>query len=426
MSSSNGSAPDPPAWPVLDPAALYGLAGEVVHTIEPHTEADSAHVLMSLLTGFGAAVGSGPHALAGNAEHPARLFSVVVGATAKARKGTSWATVRRVLEAADPKFFATQVLGGWGSGEAVVDAVRDSRGAGDEGARDKRMLVQEGEFARFLRAAARDGSTLSMTARDAWDGVRLQARSRQSVTVATGHHIVILGHITVEELRARLTEVDMASGFANRFLFALGRRSQLLPEGGNLDDQDVHHLGAKVAGALERARKIGRVRRTEAAEERWAELYEQMAHDDPGGMVGALTCRDEPQCLRLSVVYALLDGARLVAPVHLEAAWALWRYCRDSAAYIFGDSLGDEVADRLLAALRLAGEAGLDQTAQHRALGGHVSSNRLKVAQQKLDERGLVVARTETTAGRPREVLCLAKEAKEAKKGRRRSGGSFA
>src|SRR5262249_48472021 len=31
---------DPHPWPVLHKAALYGIAGDVVHTLDPHTEAD--------------------------------------------------------------------------------------------------------------------------------------------------------------------------------------------------------------------------------------------------------------------------------------------------------------------------------------------------------------------------------------------------
>ena len=37
--------------------AFYGLAGEVVRTIEPHSEADPFGLLLSFLTLFGAAVG---------------------------------------------------------------------------------------------------------------------------------------------------------------------------------------------------------------------------------------------------------------------------------------------------------------------------------------------------------------------------------
>src|SRR5262245_11726126 len=41
------------AWPVLDKTAYYGLAGEVVATILPHTEADPAALLLQYLTCFG-------------------------------------------------------------------------------------------------------------------------------------------------------------------------------------------------------------------------------------------------------------------------------------------------------------------------------------------------------------------------------------
>ena len=89
-------------WPVLDPGALWGLAGDVVRTIEPHTEADPAGLLIDFLVSFGSAVGPAPHALADGSEHPARLNAVLVGQTSRARKGTSRAQIRRVLEVADP------------------------------------------------------------------------------------------------------------------------------------------------------------------------------------------------------------------------------------------------------------------------------------------------------------------------------------
>src|SRR5437016_1885477 len=77
-------------WPVLNPAALYGLPGEVVRTIEPESEADPVALLLSFLTVFGCLVGPDAHAVAGSAEHPARLFSVIVGDTSRARKGTAF------------------------------------------------------------------------------------------------------------------------------------------------------------------------------------------------------------------------------------------------------------------------------------------------------------------------------------------------
>jgi hypothetical protein len=50
-------------------------------------------------------------------------------------------------------------------------------------------------------------------------------------TAATGAIVSIIGHITTEELRAELTEVNTANGFGNRFLWPLVRRSKG-PSGG--------------------------------------------------------------------------------------------------------------------------------------------------------------------------------------------------
>src|SRR5438552_110268 len=46
-------------WPALNPAALYGLAGHVVETIYPTTEADRVGLLGSVLIQFGSIVGPG-------------------------------------------------------------------------------------------------------------------------------------------------------------------------------------------------------------------------------------------------------------------------------------------------------------------------------------------------------------------------------
>jgi hypothetical protein len=65
--------------------------------------------------------------------------------------------------------------------------------------------------------------------------------------------------------------------------------------------------------------------------------------------------------MRLACIYALLDDSFIIRRVHLEAALALWHYCEDSAKFVFGDSLGDRDADRLVAALAAA-PGGLSRT----------------------------------------------------------------
>src|SRR3712207_2966665 len=93
---------DAEPWPSLDPAALRGIAGEVVRTIEPHTESDPVAILATLLVMFGSVAGDGPHFIADGARHTARLFALLVGHTSKARKGSAYRQVRNVIERVDP------------------------------------------------------------------------------------------------------------------------------------------------------------------------------------------------------------------------------------------------------------------------------------------------------------------------------------
>jgi hypothetical protein len=90
------------AWPTLDRAALYGLAGRVVATIAEHTEADPVATLAHFLVGFGNLIGDGPHCLVEADRHPCRLNAVIVGDTSNGRKGTAWSTPRQILQALDP------------------------------------------------------------------------------------------------------------------------------------------------------------------------------------------------------------------------------------------------------------------------------------------------------------------------------------
>jgi hypothetical protein len=313
---SHGEEP----WPTLEEAALHGIAGRVVRTLDPHTEADPAGLLFSFLTAAGNIIGLGPHAIAEAMPHPARLFTVLVGQTSKARKGSALAQIRRLLDLVDQTWAAGCILPGLASGEALIAEVRDGTGDDDLGVADKRRLVEEPELARLLAVAGRQGSTLSHIIRDAWDGKRLKNRTKHDPLVASGAHISVVGHVTREELLRRLDDTEIANGFANRFLFALVRRSKKLPEGGNLDPAVLDDLAGQVGRAIERAYRVGTLIRSPDAKDLWAKAYEDLS-DGGEGLVGAVTARAEAQALRLSVAYAVLDGSPTIEVEHLEAAW---------------------------------------------------------------------------------------------------------
>ena len=65
-----------PPWPApLAKEAWHGLAGEAVRTMEPHTEADPAALLLDLLVSFGSMVGRHAYFVADGAWHH---FAVVM------------------------------------------------------------------------------------------------------------------------------------------------------------------------------------------------------------------------------------------------------------------------------------------------------------------------------------------------------------
>lgn len=404
------SAPPTETWPELDGAALHGLGGEVVAAIDPHTEADPVAVLTSFLAAFGNVVGLSPHVEGGATYHPARIFAALVGETSRARKGDSWAAVRRLMAQAVPEWAETRVQGGLSSGEGLISAVRDpveeterktgERRVVDAGVEDKRLLVVEPELGRTLRVMKRDGSTLSAVIRDAWDSGSLRVMTKTQLR-ATGAHVSILGHITEEELRRELDDTSLANGFANRFLWLAVRRSKRLPEPEPLDGPTVERLSARIAEAARFARACGAVPRDDEARKVWAEVYPGLTADRPG-MLGSILSRSEAHAVRLSLIYALLDQSSVVRREHLHAALAVIDYAEASTRHIFGDRLGDPVADAIVAALADGRE--LTRNALRDLFGHHGGSQRIAAALVDLAARGLVTAETRETGGRPAEV----------------------
>jgi hypothetical protein len=409
--------------PELDPAALYGLAGDVVRAIEPHTEADPAALLVDLLVYFGSIVGRTAHARVEADDHYLNEFAVIVGDTAKGRKDTARGRVAALFAALQPKWANNQQMSGLSSGEGLINAVRDPvqtwkeiRGPKgeppryemvitDPGIEDKRLLVCESEFASTLKVTGREGNTLSALLRQAWDGKTLRTLTRNSPLQATGAHISVLGHITVEELKRYLNETESANGFGNRFLWVYARRSKLLPDGGG--NPDVSGLLPFLQQAIDFASQSDVIGRDPAASRLWASVYGDLSAGEQG-LVGALTSRAEAHVLRLSVMYALLDCSASVRPEHLRAALAFWNYCQATVHYVFGDAVGDPIADRIIQALWSA-PAGLTRSELHHVFSKNLPVARLDAALGVLQSNGravrqVVPASSEDGLGRPAEI----------------------
>ena len=396
--------------PTLEQAALHGPAGTWAEAVQPFTEASVAGVLVSSLVAFGNAAGRSPYALVTATGHYVNEYALLVGPTATGRKGEAMNLGLRPVRLAD-EGWSGRVSRGFGSGEAIVDQVRDPvwgiDGSGeamctDAGSEDKRLLVHEDEFASVLAVAGRDGSTLSPLMRSAWDGARLENRTKARKLVATDAHVSVLAAITPDELVRRVVATEIANGFLNRFLLVAVRRTKHLsdprPIPGNVEGEYV--TAFRQALDFSRREGSGQMSRDDETRELWRHVYEHELSIDRYGLAGVACSRAEAHTLRLSILYALLDRSETVNRVHLEAALAVWRYCERSAQLVFGDRLGDPIADTIDDALQDADD-GLTRNEIRDLFSRNRTAAEIENALAVLLELGRVEVAQEETGGRP-------------------------
>lgn len=407
-------------WPVMAEEAYHGPLGEVVRGMEPNTEADPAGLVAVLLSLCGNVIGRGAYFRVEEDDHYCKINVVVVGETSKGRKGTALNRIRRLMKHTDEGWSESCVVTGLSSGEGVIHRLRDPVWGTtkdgedmlkDPGVEDKRLMLEEPEFASALTVMRREGNTLSMVARNLWDDRPLETLTKNSPERATETHGAIIGHVTKNELLRHLTEEKLGAGIANRFLFVMVRRSKVLPHGGNRDvfsDDLIRRLQEAVDFGKERREIVlsGEVEEGcgYSAKDFWEEVYPDLSSGKPG-LFGAVVSRAEAQVRRIATVYAVLDLSPQVRVPHLLAALAVWQYCEESALLIFGDRTGDALADEILEALKDAGEGGMTRSEISDLFGRNRRSGQLGAVLRGLKEQGRLRMEKERTGepGRPTE-----------------------
>jgi hypothetical protein len=415
--STNGRSPDGIAlpdgfeiWqqgvivrPEPAPEVFHGPIGEFSQKAGLQTQADPVAIHFQGLTLYGTCVGRMPHVMAGNDRHTAALHIIVVGRSAKGGKGTSYA-VARELTFLVCDAIRKRIMSGFGSGEALILELALDPETGKP-ADDERLVVFEVEFGALLAKCRREGSTMAATVRAAWDGVPLANRTKGGgKLIADKHHIGAIGHITADELRLRMSDIDIVGGTANRWLHIWANKRPMDGSLGNVPQSLLTEYAGLLAANLQKVHGTTEVRFTSDAEALWKGLARRVDADDPSGLLGHVIGRAVPQCLRLALVYALADGQRVIDVDHVRAASAAWDYSRATAALIYGESTGDRRADVLLAALREAGADGMDSTSCNRELNNRPGA--VKKARTLLETLGLAaVVKVPTGQGGTRQLM---------------------
>ena len=401
-------------WPVMDTSAFHGLAGDFVELASRNSEADPAALLATFLVRFGVECGNAPTLYVGDTKHKARLASVIVGNSSKARKGTSGKSVARLYESLErPARFSP---GPFSSGEGIIYAVRDAVKKWNErdkievvidpGVEDKRLFILDEEFSGAMANTKREGNTLSTVIRSAWDTGNLDPLTKTCKTTATGAHVGWVSHITLNELNSRLDTTEAFNGFANRILWICARRSKIVPWPEPMPDNEMNIIRGRMADALALTKgdDFYLLDWSDAAKDAWInQYYSNLTKDNPG-LVGCVINRAEAQVIRLAMIYCLLDSLTTISILHLEAALAFWNYCEQSARYIFHGRQADQVAQRILDELK---SGPMDGMALHRLFSNNVKKQRIEAALSELKAANMIESEIIQTGkpGRPTTLL---------------------
>lgn len=330
--------------------AFNGPLGGLINEIKDRTEASESSVLCHCLAMYGHVVGRNACVKLGDIIQYPNLFFSLVGDSGYGSKGTSRSIAQKIVEATIPDETILRIVSGIGSGQAIIEMVRDPRMKTvkgkeelDLGITDKRLQIIEEEFGTILSNQERSGDKTSHILRQAWEGSKLQSATLSNPFTATDAHISLIGHVTAEELRkyskGRTSTVD---GFYNRFLWIWTNSSKTIPIPQaisselfqtmlQLPDSDLfNHSNNNGSVAFELS---------EDSIEWWKQKAAILKN--PDSPTAFLTARTRPQVLRLALIYAILDCETEIKLPHLESALSLVEYSNSVVNYLFANGFSE-------------------------------------------------------------------------------------
>ncbi|CAN5255284.1 hypothetical protein BH11PLA2_BH11PLA2_30630 [soil metagenome] len=313
------------AKPEAEGSKLPPLLQEFANAIEGEIEGDTMPVVFVLLLSFGSAVGRGSWLSIGADRHHANLSACVVAPTGVG-KSEPWAVAQTLMGYVDADHTANAIGYGLGSGEGLIERLQ---------AEEKRCLIHEAEFGAVLTKARREGSTLSPTLCNAWDGRVLEIANRgKAMLKAEGHHVSVWANVTGDELTARLKQgLEAVNGFGNRFLWLQQKHRRNLPFGGDM--RCLERFATPLRQALAKAKSNGELQWAEAGRTAWAQAYDGLRQSQEKHWALG---RARSQALRLTLIMALIDGSSIIEERHVVAGLWLWHWAEASALSIFAAS----------------------------------------------------------------------------------------
>jgi len=341
--------------PELHNVALFGVLREMVDAACANSEAVRPTVAIHILARFAATIGRSAYIQIGDQRRHLRMNALIVGPTAKGRKGTSAEMPNELFRQAE-----NLLIGCWplrkltalATGEGLIYMVRDPVCADDgkeldAGVPDKRLLFDVSEFAGVLAQARREAATISTVLRDAFDGVKLVTPTKTSFCEASDTHIVVIGSVPETEIVKTLTSTDITNGLANRFPMFYSVRTKIVPMPKATDPKLMQGFAEHMCWAIYEATKQSEVSLDSDALDYWYDVYHQLEEKAHPPAVAALLARQSTYTLIFAALLALLNRQAVIQRDHLDAALAWVQFWEDTTLFVFSNGEQNEQAIRM-------------------------------------------------------------------------------
>lgn len=371
------------------------LVSRYISSIINYTESDPASICMQFLTIFGSLVGRNSYFVVGSTKHYTNIFTIVVGKTSRARKGTSWNDSLLIFKMlSDETWHKNSLVSGLSSGEGLISYFKDESTNGV-------VLVHESEFGSVLKNFSRQGNVLSHILRKAWEDSNLRTLTRINPLSADNVHLSLVGHITMGELNTDLKAVEKTNGLANRINWVFAERTKEIPVPESLNVESEHVISLK--SAIKFARSTNEIKFDKEATELWSQNYKSLSRDREG-IMDSLTSRAEGNVIRLSMLFALLEQSKFISTQNLRAALFVWNYCEWSTNHIFC-SFKSSNSDKILSALKINPQ-GLSRTEVTKNIfGGNLDSQTINTELNQLLNNGTITKLELSQPGTPLKTI---------------------
>jgi hypothetical protein len=307
-------------WKPIPDAAIYGMTRAYVELMQPTTEAPIQFHVASWQTIMGAMIGRRVSARFISEELYANIYTLLYGPSGTSRKDTAIKRATRMIQLTDRDAMTFQgapfhIARNVSSSEGLISVLKDNTNT----------LLYLTEFSQMIANARRKGtSTILDTLIEAWDTPSsLENLNKQSPQTAVNPFLSIISATQPGRLATMMTDEDIVSGFANRWIYVPGDRSSIIANPPELDERSAREFYQDIRRTINQYPERCVLTIDPAVQTYWDGWYRaQQADQGKDEDEDAMRIRHSTMIFKLALINAVGDGERSIRLPHVEAAVA--------------------------------------------------------------------------------------------------------